>query len=68
MSRGQETLDMMMSDAEAPSVALADAPIQAALVVLRASDAERAEHAALCERIEKESKGQCLWMHLATAA
>jgi DNA polymerase-3 subunit epsilon len=68
MTRGQETLDMMMSGAEAPSVALADAPIQAALVVLRASDAERAEHAALCERIEKESKGQCLWMHLATAA
>jgi DNA polymerase-3 subunit epsilon len=68
MTRGQETLDMMMSDAEAPSVALADAPIQAALVVLRANDAERAEHAALCERIEKESKGQCLWMHLATAA
>jgi DNA polymerase-3 subunit epsilon len=68
MTRGQETLDIMMAGADAPSVALADAPIQAPLIVLRASEAERAEHAALCERIEKESKGKCLWMHLATAA
>jgi hypothetical protein len=49
-------------------MALSEAPIQAALVVLRASREERAQHAALCERIEKESKGRCLWMHLATAA
>jgi DNA polymerase-3 subunit epsilon len=68
MTRGQETLDMMMSGGDAPSMTLAEAPIQAALVVLRASGEERAEHAALCERIEKESKGKCLWMHLATAA
>jgi DNA polymerase-3 subunit epsilon len=68
MTRGQETLDMMMASTDAPSVALADAPIQAALVVLRASAAELAEHAALCERIDKESKGKCLWIHPATAA
>jgi hypothetical protein len=34
---------------------------------VRASEAERAEHAALCERIERESKGHCLWLHLAPA-
>jgi DNA polymerase-3 subunit epsilon len=68
MTRGQETLDIMMSGGDAPSMALAEAPIKAALVVLRASDEERAWHALLCERIEKESKGKCLWMHLAAAA
>jgi hypothetical protein len=36
-------------------------------VVLRASDAERAEHAAVCERIERDSKGKCLWRHLEPA-
>lgn len=68
MTRGQETLDIMMSGGDAPSMMLSEAPIPLALVVLRASGEERAEHAALCERIEKESKGKCLWMHLAMAA
>ena len=68
MTRGQETLDiMMMGGTESPTMALADASIQVSLVVLRASEAERALHSALCERIEKESKGKCLWMHLAAA-
>jgi DNA polymerase-3 subunit epsilon len=68
MTRGQETLDMMMAGGDAPAMMLSEAPIQAALVVMRASDEERAQHAALCERIERESKGKCLWMHPATAA
>jgi DNA polymerase-3 subunit epsilon len=68
MTRGQETLDIMMSNAEAPSMMLSEAPIKAALVVLRASNDERALHAALCERIEKDSRGKCLWMRLAAAA
>jgi DNA polymerase-3 subunit epsilon len=68
MTRGQETLDMMMSSAEAPSMMLSEAPIKAALVVLRASNEERALHAALCERIDKDSRGKCLWMRLAAAA
>jgi hypothetical protein len=33
------------------------------LRVLRASAEELVAHAAVCERIEKESKGQCLWLH-----
>ena len=36
-------------------------------IVIRASDEELAEHAAMCERIQRESRGRCLWM-LATAA
>jgi hypothetical protein len=34
-------------------------------VVVRASEEERAAHAALCERIDKESKGRCLWKQAA---
>jgi DNA polymerase III subunit epsilon len=67
MTRGQETLDMLMSSNDAPSMVLSEAPVKVALFVVRASDEERAQHAALCERIEKESKGKCLWMHLAAA-
>jgi len=68
MTRGQETLDILMSSDDAPSLAYAEAMVKVALMVVRASDAEREAHAALCQRIEKESKGQCLWMRLATAA
>jgi DNA polymerase-3 subunit epsilon len=68
MTRGQETLDMMMASAEAPSVALADAPISAAIVVLHASVEELAAHRAMCERIARESKGRCLWLQEALAA
>jgi DNA polymerase-3 subunit epsilon len=69
MTRGQETLDIMMrAEAEAPSVALADAPRSAAIIVLRAGDDELALHRAMCERIERESKGRCVWMREALAA
>ena len=69
MTRGQETLDiMMMTASEAPSVALADAPRSAAIVVLRAGDEELAAHRAMCERIERESKGRCVWLREAAFA
>src|SRR5512142_2312754 len=67
MTRGQETLDIIMQAADAPAVALSQAPREGPLVVVRASEAELAEHAALCQRIERESKGKCLWLHLAPA-
>jgi DNA polymerase-3 subunit epsilon len=67
MTRGQETLDIATFGAPGPSMALADAPRQGKLVVQRASEAERTEHAAMCERLERDSKGKCLWMHLAPA-
>jgi DNA polymerase-3 subunit epsilon len=68
MTRGQETLDIMMAAVSAPAVALGEAPANVALVVARASEAERAAHAAMCARIERESKGRCLWMQFAIAA
>ena len=68
MTRGQETLDMGLAVSEAPSVALADAPRSAAILVLHAADEELAAHRAMCERIERESKGRCLWLHEAAAA
>jgi len=68
MTRGQETLDIVMASAQAPAMALSAAPLKAALVVVRASDEEMAAHKAMCERIERESKGRCLWMRIPEAA
>lgn len=69
MTRGQETLDIALAVPEAAAVAVGEAPAHpAAIVVLRASEEERAAHAALCERIERESGGRCLWLRLAQAA
>ena len=68
MTRGQETLDIVMAAGDAPAVALSQSPLRASLVVVRATDEELAGHAAMCERIERESKGQCLWLHPAIAA
>jgi DNA polymerase-3 subunit epsilon len=67
MTRGQETLEIAM--AVSPSLLLdPSAPSQVLLTVIRASDEERAAHAAMCERIEKESKGRCLWLRVPQAA
>ena len=68
MTRGQETLDIVMAAGDAPAIALSQSPLRASLVVVRASDEELAEHAAMCERIERESKGRCLWMRIPEAA
>ena len=68
MTRGQETLDIVMAAADTPAMALSSSPLRASLVVVRASDEELAAHAAMCERIERESKGRCLWMRIAQAA
>ena len=67
MTRGQETLDIIMQASQAPSMALSQAPREGPLVVLRASEAELAEHAAVCGRIERESNGRCLWLRLEAA-
>jgi len=67
MTRGQESLDIAL--AGAPSVALPahEAPSQLLLQVIRASAEELAAHAAMCERIAQESRGQCVWHRLAAA-
>jgi DNA polymerase-3 subunit epsilon len=68
MTRGQETLDIVMAASDAPAMALSSSPLRASLVVVRASGEELAAHAAMCERIERESKGRCLWMRIPEAA
>ena len=67
MTRGQETLDIVLGGAPAMALPTHLAPTRVLLRVVRASDAERAEHAQMCARIERESTGQCLWLHLAPA-
>ena len=68
MTRGQETLDIVMAAAAAPAMALSASPLHASLVVVRASAEELAEHAAMCARIDRDSKGRCLWMRIPEAA
>jgi DNA polymerase-3 subunit epsilon len=67
MTRGQETLDILMDGSGATAMSLSEALVPLSLAVVRANEDENAQHAAMCERIEKESNGKCLWMHLATA-
>ena len=68
MTRGQETLDIVIAAGDAPAMALSQSPLRASLVVVRASAEELAAHKAMCERIERESKGRCLWMRIPEAA
>jgi DNA polymerase-3 subunit epsilon len=69
MTRGQDTLDIMsMAPQDAASMALADGPRHGTLAVLRASAEEAAAHAAMCERIGRESGGRCLWLEVAVVA
>ena len=67
MTRGQETLDIVMAAASAPALAAAHSPIRAPVMVVRASEEELAAHRAMCERIERESKGRCLWQRMSHA-
>jgi DNA polymerase-3 subunit epsilon len=65
MTRGQESLDIALASAPVAALAAHESPVQVILHVLRASAAELAEHAAVCSRIERESGGHCVWLHLA---
>ena len=68
MTRGQESLEIAMAVAPALLMPEHSAPSQVLLKVIRPDAEELAAHAAMCERIERESKGRCLWMHLPEAA
>jgi DNA polymerase-3 subunit epsilon len=67
MTRGQEALDIAMAGAPSTALPTYEAPSQALLHVVTPSADELAAHAAMCERIERESKGRCLWLHAAAA-
>jgi len=64
MTRGQESLDIMAVDVS-QAASLSSSPIRSEIRVVRASDEELAAHGAMCERIERESKGRCMWQRLA---
>jgi len=67
LTRGQDSLDIAPA-APAPVAGVLDSlghPTR--LVVLRASEEEARLHAAMCERIAKESQGRCLWSDLRLA-
>jgi len=69
MTRGQETLDIGLAAAQAAiDLGIAEPYPNVARIVVRASNDELALHGAMCERIERESKGRCLWLHLPAAA
>lgn len=65
MTRGQESLIIDLAPAAAVSLA-ADAlslrPLAQAQCVLRANEAELAEHAIVLAAIQKESRDKCLWL------
>ena len=69
MTRGQETLDIALGAAEAVvGPGIAEPYPRSARIVVRASDAELVEHAAMCDRIQRESRGRCLWIQATTGA
>ncbi|MGZ5038282.1 MAG: DNA polymerase III subunit epsilon [Usitatibacter sp.] len=68
MTRGQETLDIVLAASAGPAMALSESPRSASIAVLRASEEELAAHRAMCERIERESKGRCVWLREAEVA
>jgi DNA polymerase-3 subunit epsilon len=67
MTRGQETLDIVLAAADAVALAAHELEAPVELVVVRADEAERSRHAAMCERLQKASGGRCLWVQLAAA-
>ena len=66
MTRGQESLIMDLSDENASQAESSEQTQMASQRreqrILRASDAELAEHEQLLATIQKESKGKCLWL------
>jgi DNA polymerase III subunit epsilon len=65
MTRGQDTLDISLVMATDTSENGGPAVRPERLEVVRASAEELAAHAAMCARIDKESKGRCLWKQAA---
>lgn len=62
MTRGQESfsIDLGEADGRADGTGVAIAALEK-IIVLEASAAELAEHEATLDKVDKESKGACLW-------
>ena len=67
MTRGQNSLEIEF-DRPAVNYSPGGARQRPPLAVLRASEAELADHARVLDEIAKESKGKCLWRELEGAA
>ncbi|NJD35720.1 MAG: DNA polymerase III subunit epsilon [Betaproteobacteria bacterium] len=63
MTRGQNSLEIEF-DSPPPSYSAGGSRQRPPLVVLRASEAELADHAHVLAEIARESKGKCLWRDL----
>lgn len=61
MTRGQDSLDIALSAPAEANAAPASGGRPDRLAVLRASAGELRRHAEMCERIDRESRGRCLW-------
>jgi DNA polymerase-3 subunit epsilon len=61
MTRGQDALDISLAGGPREAQPGEAPPRPERLDVVRASAEELAAHAAMCERIEADSKGRCLW-------
>ena len=78
MTRGQETLGLGLTatswGSPAPGAGdelqegIAEPYPRSVRIVIRANDEELVAHAAMCERIQRESRGRCLWMQATAAA
>ena len=66
MTRGQESL-VMEVEIPPPVLGAAINPANLQLTVLRASTEELEAHAQQLEKIERESKGACVWKRLESA-
>jgi DNA polymerase-3 subunit epsilon len=65
MTRGQDSLAIDLDSPRPHAGALTgEGAVRPAMLVLSALPEELAEHAQLLERIQKESKGRCLWSRL----
>lgn len=62
MTRGQESLIMDLAPPPPTAVEIAARGTRKPIPVLRATDAEQAEHERVLGAIQKESKGKCLWL------
>lgn len=62
MTRGQESLIVDLAPQTSGEALVASCAERKPLRVLRASDAELAEHAQVLAGIQKDSKGNCLWL------
>jgi DNA polymerase-3 subunit epsilon len=64
MTRGQESLAIDLEAPPPPAAGPGETVVRPPLLVLQATADELAEHLAVLERIDRDSKGRCIWKRL----